>query len=227
MEKDIGLVIEKPLSIRDQVYTRIKDLILRGTLVPGERIIENQLAKQIGVSRTPVREALHVLEKEGLLEALPRVGYQVKETQWEEVEEICEIRKVIETLAARWAMQRLTPEQLLSLEHNLDEVEAEAKRGHPETFVELDADFHDTIARASGSRRLVEICQILRRHMNLYRIESVYEPENAMRANAAHRRILECLKNKDGECIEAAIHDHLDRVKQDVHYYAFKNKPGL
>jgi len=83
---DEKLVIETPVSIRQRVYEHIRNRILSGQITPSTRVIETQLAKQIGTSRTPVREALHLMEMEGLLEAIPRVGYRVKEIKWEDVD---------------------------------------------------------------------------------------------------------------------------------------------
>src|SRR5208283_5292026 len=136
-------------------------------------------------------------EKEGLLESIPRAGYQVKPLSWEEVEEICEIRIANETLAARWAMKRITQKDLLLLESNLAEAEQEIRAGSPMAFVLRDAAFHEILARASGSERLFELCQLLRKHMLRYRTESLYLPETALRAIRGHRRILECLKAGD------------------------------
>jgi DNA-binding GntR family transcriptional regulator len=218
----MGLQIEQPLSIREQVYKRISDLIINGKIAPTERIVEHKLAQQLGVSRTPVREALHVLEMEGFLDAIPRIGYQLKEIHWDEVDEICEIRKINETLAVRWAVERITPEELDSLKENLDSAQADIAKGPPERFVDRDADFHEKLVRASGSQRLVEICQILRRHMLRYRMESISNPETAMGAIAGHRNILERLREHDLVGVEKAIGDHLDFVKTDLHQYALK-----
>lgn len=226
IEKDLEAAIEQPLSIREQVYKRISELILSGKIAPAERIMENKLSTQLGVSRTPVREALHVLEMEGFLESIPRVGYQVKEIVWDEVEDICEIRKVNETLAANWAMARITHEELNRLQRNLDQAVADVKGGHPKRFIERDVDFHDILVRASGSRRLVEICQTLRKHMLRYRMESIYEPEMVMDVIEDHRRILDCLKSRDTDGITKAICDHLDHVKREVLHYAFEKKKG-
>ena len=115
----LRLTIKDPISIRKKVFTAIREYILDGSFPPGERLVESRIAEQIKTSRTPVREALHLLESEGLLESIPRAGYRVKSLHWEEVEEICEIRVVNETLAARWAMKRITPKELLALENNL------------------------------------------------------------------------------------------------------------
>jgi len=222
IEDDLGATIAQPLSIREQVYKRISELILNGKIAPSERIMENKLSTQLGVSRTPIREALHVLEMEGFLEAIPRVGYQVKEIVWDEVADICEIRKVNETLAACWAMDKVTADELDRLQLNLDEAEADVKSGHPKRFIERDADFHDILVRASGSRRLVEICQTLRKHMLRYRIESIYEPDMVLSVIEDHRRILERLRARDVAGITLAISDHLDHVKREVLHYAFE-----
>jgi GntR family transcriptional regulator, rspAB operon transcriptional repressor len=217
----LKLVIRKPISIRHKVYAAIRDLILDGTFRPGERLVENRIAERIKTSRTPVREALHLLEKEGLLESIARAGYRVKPLHWEEVEEICAIRVANETLAARWAMKRITPKELVALENNLVEAEREATHGNPKAFVHRDAEFHELLAQASRSERLLELCQLLRKHMLRYRVESLYMTDNALRAIAGHRRIVDCLRAGDEPGLETAIRDHLEQSKRDVCRYAF------
>lgn len=197
--------------------------ILNGRIAPGERMIETRLAGRIKTSRTPVREALHMLEREGLLEAIPRVGYRVKALRQEEVEEICEIRRVNEILAARWATERMTDKELRSLEENLFASEAEVKRGNPRSFVDLDAEFHDILARASGSERLEELCQLLRRHMLRYRIESIFLESNVLQAIREHRRIFQRIKKKDLKGVEQAIGRHLETSKKNILKYAFES----
>jgi DNA-binding GntR family transcriptional regulator len=164
------LVIKESKTIRRKVYDFLREQLLSGEIPPHERLIETKIAQEVGISRTPVREALHNLEMEGLIEAIPRVGYVVKPISKDEIEEICQIRTINECLAARWAMQRITPKELQALEKNLSVSEAEVKKGNPRSFVELDAEFHEIVARASGSERLLELCQTLRRHMLRYRI---------------------------------------------------------
>jgi len=215
-------MIKDPISIRKKVYTAIREHILDGSFPPGERLVESRIAEQIKTSRTPVREALHLLESEGLLESIPRAGYRVKSLHWEEVEEICEIRVVNETLAARWAMKRITPKELLALENNLKVAEHEVRSGNPKAFVHRDAEFHEILAHASRSERLLELCQLLRKHMLRYRIESLYLPETALRAIQGHRRILEALKASDESGLERAMRNHLEQSKIDTHRYAFE-----
>ena len=218
------LIIEAPVSIRQKVYDYLRNQILYNHIAAGERLVEGRLARQIKVSRTPVREALHILEMEGLIESIPRVGYRVKELRWEDVEELCEIRAVNEILAAQWAIKRITPQELSAMKDNIDTAEAEIKSGQPELFVERDAEFHELLVKASGSERLLELCQMLRRHMLRYRIESLYVSENGLRAVSGHRRILECLTRKESIGIEAAIRDHLVQSKRDIHRFAFEMK---
>lgn len=212
----LNLVIGAPVPIREKVRCEIRNLILNGRLKPGERLKENRLAEEIRTSRTPVREALHLLEREGLLESIPRVGYQVKPLRWEEVEEICAIRIVNETLAAQWAMKRMTDKELRALEKNIIDSRKEIEAGDPKAFVERDADFHEILARASGSRRLLELCQMFRRHMLRYRIESLYRAETALGALEGHRKIVECFRTKDEKGLERALREHLEFAKQSI-----------
>lgn len=220
----INLKIENRLNIRESVYEYLRNEILKGVFPPSVRMVETQLAKRIGTSRTPVREALHLLEKEGLLESIPRVGYRVKEVKWEEVEEICEIRRVNETLAAQWAIKNMTQKDLQALEENLVVSDEAVKEGHPESVVEHDAEFHEILVRASGSQRLLELCNMLRRHMLRYRIESLYLPDVALRAIAGHRRIVDCLRERDEENVKLAIRDHLQQSKADMLRYTFEER---
>ena len=218
------LTIEHRMPIRQKVYDYLRNQILSNHIPAGTRLVEGRIARQIQVSRTPIREALHNLEMEGLIESFPRAGYLVKELKWEDVEELCEIRAVNEILAARWAMRRIIPEQIEAMKASLDAAEAETRAGRPELFVERDAEFHEMLVKASGSRRLLELCQMLRRHMLRYRVESLYVAEAALRAIAGHRRIITCLETKDDIGIETAIRDHLQQSKRDIHRFAFGAK---
>jgi DNA-binding GntR family transcriptional regulator len=223
-DKKLNLVIKKSVSIREKVHDVIRNDILNGRIPPGARMVETQLAKQINTSRTPVREALHMLEIEGLLVSKPRVGYRVKRIEWVEIEEIVEIRIVNEILAARWAMERITPRELKALEENTVVAESEIRGGNPRSFVERDAEFHEILVRASGSKRLLELCQLLRRHMLRYRIEALYLPETGLRAIVGHRRILDCMRERNKNGIKSAIREHLEQSKCEIQRYAFGKK---
>lgn len=218
--------IRKPVSIREKVREVIRNNIYEGRVEAGSRLVEAQLAKQINTSRTPVREALHMLEMEGLLESIPRVGYRVKPLNWSELEELCEIRSVNESLAARWAMERMSAEDLDVLKRNLELSEKDAARGDSKDFWDHDARFHESIARFSGSARLLELCKGLRRHMVRYRLQTRQLSEEAFhrvagRSNRGHRNILDAIINKDHAGAEQAIQTHLAETKKDILHYAF------
>ena len=146
---------------------------MNGEIPPHQHLVEARIAKEIGTSRTPIREALHSLELEGLIESIPRVGYVVKPVNEDEVEEICEIRAAIEGIGARWAMEKAPQKLIEGLKKNISISEEKAAQADPKAFVELDAQFHEIIARLSGSKRLQELGQTLRRHMLRYRIQSI------------------------------------------------------
>jgi len=163
-----------------------------------------------------------MLEREGILESIPRVGYRVKPLDLKEVEEICEIRAVNEALAARWAMERMSQKALDAMQVNIDAARKKIAAGNPKTFVESDAEFHEILARESGSERLLELCQLLRRHMLRYRIESIYVADNALRALDEHQKILDLIRKKDAEGVESAIREHLEASREAILQYAFK-----
>ena len=148
----------RQVPIREMVYHYLRDEILTGRIQPTSRIVEAEIAKQIGTSRTPVREAFHLLEKEGFLEVIQRVGYRVKSIDWDELVEICEIRVINETLAARWAIDGIQDDEIHAMEENLATAEAEIRDGNPRSFVERDAQFHKILVRAGSSKRLFDFC---------------------------------------------------------------------
>jgi len=216
------LVIKNSKSIRQKIYDHLREQLLSGEILPSEHLIEAKIAKGIGTSRTPVREALHNLELEGLIESIPRVGYVVKSVNEAEVEEICEIRTAIEGVAARWAMEKSLQKLIEALRENISISEEKAVRGDPKIFIDLDAQFHEIIARQSGSKRLQELGQTLRRHMLRYRAQSIYLMDNVLRAIDGHKGILEAIEKGDVEEVNRAIRFHLEQSKKDILRYAFR-----
>ena len=216
------LKIKSNIPIRNQVLNQLRGFILTSKITAGERLYEERLAAGIGSSRTPIREALHVLEREGLVESIPRVGYVVKKLDREEFDEIVEIRKAIECLAAIWAAKKLNDSILEDLRDNIKKSKELIRRGDVKKFVDLDAKFHELIARASGRKRIYKMSQNLRSYMLFYRISSSYEVGVAQRAVAAHEKIMEAIQSKNEEKIRQAIISHLSQVKKDVLTYSFE-----
>ena len=218
---ELKLKIEPPVSIRDRIYDYLKQEILSDKIPEDAILVETRLAEQMGVSRTPVREALHFLEKEGLLELLPRAGYRLRRIDWAEFEEIVHIRKVVESLAAGWAIKRIKAEELEALKENVQQSEATIQQGDLSVFPELDAQFHEILARASGSKRLIDLIQLLRSDMLRYRLKSLHREDHASLALHGHRRIFQCVLERNSSGLEDAVRDHLDKCRETMRLYAF------
>ncbi len=219
------LRIKKGKTIRRRIYDRLREQLLSGEIPPHQHLVEAKIAKEIGASRTPVREALHTLELEGIIESIPRVGYVVKPLSEEEVEEICEIRGAVEGLAASWAIKKAHQGFIEELKKNILNSEETVSQGSPRAFVEMDAQFHEIIAGFSGSQRLLELAQTLRRHMLRYRVQSIYMADNVLRAIEGHKAILLAIEKGNLEEVNRAIRSHLEQSKKDILRYAFKELP--
>ena len=218
-------MIKNIKTIRRKIYDHLREQLLNGEIPPRQHLIEAKIAKELGTSRTPVREALHSLELEGLIESIPRVGYVVKPINEDEVEEICEIRAAIEGLAARWAIEKAHKKLVVELEKNISISEDKVSKGDVRAFVDMDAQFHEIISKFSGSQRLLELAQTLRRHMLRYRIQSIFLVDNVLRAIDGHKGILRAIEKRNFEEVNKAIQHHMEQVKKDVLRYAFKETP--
>ena len=219
------LVIKNEKTIRRKIYEHLREQLLSGEIQPHQHLIEAKIARDIGTSRTPVREALHSLELEGLIKSIPRVGYVVKPISAQEVEEICEIRMAIEGVAARWAMEKAHKELVEELGENISLSEEKVSKGDARAFVDMDARFHEIISKFSGSKRLLELSQTLRRHMLRYRIQSIYSVDNVLRAIEGHKGILRAIKKRELDEVNKAIRYHMEQSKRDILRYAFKETP--
>jgi len=211
-------------TIRKKVYHHIREKILNGEITPGERLIETRLAQDIGTSRTPVREALHSLELEKLIKSIPRVGYVVEGMNVQELEQICEIRSVIEALAARWAIEKSQKKLALDLAKNIAKQEKALSKKKLQEYIELDAQFHDIIAKLSGSDRLLELVQTLRRHMLRYRTHVVYAIDTAIRSVEGHRRIVDAIEQGNEAMAIEVLQHHLQQSKKDILQFVFSEE---
>lgn len=222
--KMINLVIRPSKKIREKVYEYLREEILNGNIKAGDRLVESDLAARIGTSRTPVREALHTLEREGLVESLHRVGYAVCPISEVEVTELCAIRLSLESLALRWALNKNPAELARTMKENLAQCEKQLAAGDLKGFVEMDAQFHDLISRIADSSRLMEMTNSIRRYMLRYRIHSIYTDENVRRAIAGHRSVLEAIESGDKRAAQRALRAHIKQSKKDILYFSFKKK---
>jgi len=218
------LVIRPGKTIREKVYEYLREGILNGKIKAGDRLVESDLADDIGTSRTPVREALHTLEREGLVASLHRVGYVVRPISELEVSELCEIRLVLEALALRWALNKDSTGLARMMRENLSRAEKLISAGELKAFVEVDEQFHDLISKVADSSRLMEMANSIRRYMLRYRIQSIYTEENVSRAIAGHRAVLKAIEGGDKKAAQRALGAHIKQSKKDILYFGFKDQ---
>lgn len=215
--------IKENIPIRNQVLEQLRNLILTNEITSGERLREEKLASEIGVSRTPIREALHILEREGFLEAIPRVGYVVKTPKIEDFDEIVEIRKALEPLTAIFAAKRLNPSIKKELMDNIKKSKEVMNRGNNKKFSELNQEFHAIIDNASGKKWLQEINTTLRNYMLFYRISNILNKEMAKTSIIQHENIVKAITSKNEEKIRKTICSDLDVLKKSVLDHFFEN----
>lgn len=210
------LKINENPPIREQVLKQMRELIVSNAIPSGNRLYEEKLAAELGVSRTPVREALHLLEREGFLESIPRVGYMVKIPSIEDFEEIIEIRKALESLTAIWAAYRLDKKMMAELNDNLSKSAKVIKEGKIDKYMELNEEYHEIIDRASGKKRICEMNRTLRDYVYFYRIREILDKKLAKNSVNEHKRIVRAMKKKDEEAIRKEIAIHLEGIKKNV-----------
>lgn len=213
------IVIEQPKTIRQKVYEYLKDAIFFGDYKPGDRLVESEIGKSIGTSRTPVREALHTLEREKLVSSIPRVGYVVNEISVEDFDELCEIRIVLEGLAFKWAMEKKSKRLISDLRKNVSKAEKLIKAGDIASFIEVDTAFHDIVANLAGNEHLIELIKNIRRYVIYFRVHSVHQMANVDSILAGHKTILKAVEDGDIGEVLTAFKSHIYQSKEDIREY--------
>lgn len=204
----------KPL--RELVFESLREAIIVGKLSPGERLMEIQMAEEMGVSRTPVREAIRKLELEGLVVMLPRKGAYVAGLSLKDITDVFEIRGALEGLAAELAAERITEEELEGLERYLVKISEESETGNLSKVVETDTDFHSLIYSASRNQRLSQIINNLREQIQRFRTTSLAYPGRMKVAVEEHRKIVEAISARDGELARKLAHEHMENAENSM-----------
>ena len=171
MDDFLKVTMNEYLPLRDVVFNTLRQAILKGELKPGERLMEIQLADRLGVSRTPVREAIRKLELEGLVVMIPRKGAEVASITESDLQDVLEVRRALEELAGSKACERITKEELVKLKEASAEFEKIIDSGDLTMIADADMHFHDIIYQATGNARLNQILNNIREQMYRYRME--------------------------------------------------------
>ncbi|MGI6678136.1 MAG: GntR family transcriptional regulator [Dehalobacterium sp.] len=210
----VNLESYKPL--RDIVFETIREAIISGYFRPGERLMEVQLAEEMGVSRTPVREAIRKLELEGFLEIVPRKGAYVAGISLKDISDVFEIRASMESLAAGLAAQRITEDELNSLKEMLASFEASADHSDLKDIVHTDSDFHDIIYKASRNERLIPIINNLREQIQRYRATSLASPGRIKITVEEHRKMVQAISERNVDLAQNLASAHIKNARESM-----------
>ena len=209
MMNDLKLNISEYLPLRDVVFKTLREAILKGELAPGERLMEIKLANQLGVSRTPIREAIRKLELEGLVVMVPRKGAEVAKITEKDLRDVLEVRASLEELAISLACERITDEKIAELKDALEQFRTVIKGKDVTKIAQMDVAFHDVIFEATQNARLVQMVNNLREQMYRYRLEYLKDFSTHSRLDEEHVKIFEAVSARDIERATALIREHI------------------
>ncbi|OHW61427.1 HTH-type transcriptional regulator LutR [Andreesenia angusta] len=213
--KDLGMIqMDSHKPLRDIVFETLREAILEGKLTPGERVMEVQLAEQLGVSRTPVREAIRKLELEGLLVMVPRKGAYVADVSLKDVIDVLEVRASLEGLAASLGAERREPLDIELLEDTTRELIKCVQDKDTEGMIKSDAAFHDILLKASKNDKLTNIVEGLRDQVHRFRVIYFTEyEENAKKLIEEHEEILGYLRDQDTAKAQESAEFHIYNIR--------------
>lgn len=206
-------MIEVP-NLRERVYKALKEMIIIQEIPPGEKLDEDSLASQLGVSRTPVRESLYRLENEGIVKIIPRRGAFIVKHSKESINEILSVREVLEGLSAREAASHITDAALEVLESLSEKFSESNVRLLSKEYLQVDVKFHKTIIEASKNEWLISLMNILNDHIQMLRLRTVTFQGRPEQSLSEHRRILEALKAGDPLLAESLMREHINNVRE-------------
>lgn len=214
---------EDNYSLSSRVFHTIREQILSGQYTTDEELKEKTIGEELGVSRTPVREALRQLELEGLVTIIPNKGAYVVGISRKDIRDIYEIRSRLEGLCARWAVRDITKEQLDELEENIYLSDFHSAKGNTEQVVELDNKFHEILYNASGSKELRHVLLDFHHYVQRVRKITLAVPARAAGSNEEHRKIVEALKLHDADEAERLANEHMMNTIRNMDNYGWEN----
>jgi DNA-binding GntR family transcriptional regulator len=203
-------------SLGQHVFENLKQAIIRGDVPPGDRLVESQIAEVLDISRTPVREAMHKLEREGLLKKLPKGGFAVVNFTREDIEETFGIRSALESYAARLAALNHQEEELKPLEEKIKEFQIYLARGEMEELPRINTEFHSLFYALSKSPKLIKLINDLRDQIFRYRKILLKMDNMANTSNEDHRKILTAIRQRDVPRAERVVREHILRGQRIV-----------
>lgn len=216
MTKHLELNMDAYLPLRDVVFQTLRSAILKGELKPGERLMGLQLADKLGVSRTPIREAIRMLEQEGLAITIPRKGAEVAKMTIKDMEDVLQIRGVLEELAARVSCSKITDQELRELRIAMIEFDEQTKEDNVVELAKADVVFHDIIYKAADNPKLLLLLNNLREQMYRYRTEYLKEKDRHEQLIREHHEIVKALEERNEERVAKIVKQHLRNQERAV-----------
>ncbi|MCL1848063.1 MAG: GntR family transcriptional regulator [Clostridiales bacterium] len=213
-------------TLSDRVYEQLEEGILDGSILPGESLNEIKLSAEFGVSRTPVREAIRMLEQKSLVRLVPNKGAVVLGVDSNDLRDVYTIRSYIEGLASRWAAERISPEKSKRLREIVDLQEFYYMKSNPDQVSEMDSRFHETVFSYCESRRLEHMLKDLHHMILHYRKQSISEAGRTEKAIAEHRLILEAICSGDGDEAERQTVIHINNAGENLMALLEKESKG-
>ena len=216
MQDNLQVKMDEFLPRRDVVFNTLRQAILTGELKPGERLMEIHLANRLGVSRTPIREAIRKLELEGLVTMIPRRGAEVAQITEKSMNDVLEVRRALDALCVELACDRITKEELESLKQACDNFELAVKTKDVKKIAQADVALHDIIVQATGNSRLIQLVNNLSEQMYRYRFEYIKDISQHERLVEEHRIIYQGIVDQDKETASLAAKLHIDNQKKAI-----------
>lgn len=214
--KDLTMAIDNYLPLRDVVFNTLREAILKGELEPGERLMEIALAQKLGVSRTPIREAIRKLELEGLVVMAPRKGAEVAEITLKDLRDVLEVRKNLEELAVELACKKATEADIEEMKAAHEEFIKTISQKDLTVIAEADVKFHDVIYKITGNKRLIQILNNLREQMYRYRLEYIKDEKKRMIVTDEHLQIIEAIEDKNVDSAKNYIQVHIINQEKTI-----------
>ena len=216
MDMDFEVNMNEYLPLRDVVFNTLRKAILRGELKPGERLMEIHLANKLGVSRTPIREAIRKLELEGLVLMIPRKGAEVAQITEKNMQDVLEVRKALEELSVQLACERITPEQVEEMKMAAEDFRKVLKSGDVTKIAEADVKFHDIIFAATNNQRLITLLNNLREQMYRFRVEYLKQKECYPQLLEEHDKLIALISGGEVEEACELMGCHIDNQASTV-----------
>lgn len=216
MQDNLHVNMDEFLPLRDVVFNTLRQAILTGELKPGERLMEIHLANRLGVSRTPIREAIRKLELEGLVTMIPRRGAEVAQITEKGMSDVLEVRRSLDALCAELACDRISEEDLEALKDACSNFEQLVQSGDIKKIAQADVALHDIIVKATGNQRLIQLVNNLSEQMYRYRFEYIKDIGIHQLLIEEHRIIFESIVNKDKVTAANASKLHIDNQEKAI-----------